>query len=309
MTTATVNVSLSFHFLRYSLHGWVDLVSLGKERIEGGRRYAKSSEMSLSVVEDAMTFLTIVLVLIFQDLGMSRYVCWVMEDQGAQVGTAVTPSPNDVILGRGETRSPYCYKGNIWFRMILKQSLPQFSNCRNRLERVRVMNYVFDSILNRGGRFLHRDCSSGFVVVASPERVKKAIYQAFRYLGEKKNKSTSKKKKCVKNDVGLLSGSKAQTEPSPAVELFTDEELSSVLPFQRMRSKTKSTVKKETCENHVGSLSTFKFQAESKEEDLFTDEELVSVLPGVECIANWKIINCPHTMQSSTWILTCDWDR
>uniref|UniRef100_A0A7S3L3H3 DUF6824 domain-containing protein n=1 Tax=Amphora coffeiformis TaxID=265554 RepID=A0A7S3L3H3_9STRA len=213
------------------------------------------------------------------------------------VGIEVMPSPDDVILGKGET-SRYesnMHQGNIRFRKILEQSVLQFSICRERSEKIKVIKSVHDSILNRGGRFLQRD-RSGLCVVASPERVKRAIYQAFHWL---KKKDTGKNK-----DVGSVPETKLQTEAGPTIELFTDEELRSVLPFQLMRSKVAVTNKKTTCKKHVGSVSVTKSQTGPRDEDLFTDEELFSVLPGAEPVDKGRImsVSCPRTMQSSLWI-------
>lgn len=230
-----------------------------------------------------------------------------MTDGKTLVNNLIDPSPEDVILGRCQGgRVCNAQPGNILFRKIMEEALSVYCACRQGPQRFGIVHHVYRSIRITGGRFVDK-YSSAVYVVASEERAEEAIDQAFRHMRRKKGYKLKKQER--KRNVRSVANTKAQaSKPSSMDELFTDDELNSVLALRSKPNKKPATRKKKG-PSKKGDRNTKK---ESKKDgrsvrgtksqpELFTDEELYSVLPGVTPTTTGDT-SCRDIWQSSFWI-------
>ena len=88
-----------------------------------------------------------------------------------------TPSPNDVLLGRGKTNQEH--SGNILLRNIITEYIPEY-RLTPRPEKWRIPLKVVLRIKQGGGRFLKRDMEYGWWFNVSDEAAREKIAMSFR---------------------------------------------------------------------------------------------------------------------------------
>lgn len=105
-------------------------------------------------------------------------------------GEAITPSPMDVIMGRG--RRGQKSEGNRLYKQLLLKYSPKYESATN-YEKILVADHVSKLLKERGCRFIKAsgDPSGGWVEV-SEERVRQKISHAFRNLRESNSSGTTK---------------------------------------------------------------------------------------------------------------------
>ena len=105
-------------------------------------------------------------------------------------GEGIVPQPNDILMGE-KTRQTQIHPGNIFYRYLIEERLPEYNTTPSRKIKSNLRNYVLLQLRERGGRFLTREQGPGWSEIKEEKYIRRRINQAFRN-SRRKNAPTSR---------------------------------------------------------------------------------------------------------------------
>jgi len=142
--------------------------------------------------------------------------------------TTIVPDINDVLLGRGRAHSNH--PANRYLHFLVKQKIPQYNATTQRLEKFKLSMGIVDIII-RSGRFLRFDKGKRSWIVLGIEEARLVVGQTLRNHRLKSNPRLVERP-FLEEAPAMRSQHKdipAESKAPETIELFTDEELRSVL--------------------------------------------------------------------------------
>ena len=111
----------------------------------------------------------------------------------------VSPAPNDVVLGRGQTyrRHP----GNVRYRALIDSNFERFE-AAGQYDKLAVADIVLHEILVNGGKFLKQE--QGDFVEATKEEARRRVCHAFRNRRNKQTPESKSQPPRSRNDAELM---------------------------------------------------------------------------------------------------------
>ena len=144
--------------------------------------------------------------------------------------TTMVPGTHDVLLGRGRAQSGR--PANRYFRFLVAQKLPQYNATRQRSVKMKITTEIVDAITQRG-RFLKYDKEQMCWIVLGKDKAREVVSQTLRNHRQQSNipnlPATGSTEEGESSHSRNTGAQQSESKASDTIELFTDEELRSVL--------------------------------------------------------------------------------
>lgn len=113
------------------------------------------------------------------------------------------PAECDVLCGRGKTA--FQHAGNMWLRLKIAKAVQEFEQCKSRVEKTKLVRSIVKDVLNRGGRFLKRDCRDDEWYLAGYTDAREKVAHALRDASSNKVKCMKEIRRClVKSEPAIV---------------------------------------------------------------------------------------------------------
>ena len=144
--------------------------------------------------------------------------------------TTMMPGINDVLLGRGRTHAER--PANRFLHFLVAQQLPQYNATRQRSVKMKITTEIVDAITQRG-RFLKYDKDKMCWIVLGKDKAREVVSQTLRNHRQQLNipnlPATASTEEAASSHSRNTGAQQSESKASDTIELFTDEELRSVL--------------------------------------------------------------------------------
>lgn len=158
--------------------------------------------------------------------------------------TRITPSTNDILLGRGKTY--HNHRGNQRFRAIIAVHIPKYADAQTtRKQKTRIVQSIVEDMYSDGCRFLKKDRKSTLWCDVGSNNAKKKVGHALRDATAEMNRSLKRAERIHFQERGIPISDRVSSAPQPCESQSTMDAASdpheSSTPISLCRTTSSST--------------------------------------------------------------------